>query len=169
MKQPISKRGFTLIELLVVIAIIGILASVVLASLNSARTKGRDAAIQSEMNQYRLLLELEYSDTGSYAALKGGWRANAASCTFSGSYAAQAQDICESLVELTAGCGYVSGCLLIGNTNPNADSTFTIMAALPGATQAAGGTTQWRCLGSSGGNYTGPLNSFTGSGCWANP
>lgn len=54
------KRGFTLIELLVVIAIIGILASVVLASLNSARAKGSDAAIKSNVNNARAQAELFY-------------------------------------------------------------------------------------------------------------
>jgi prepilin-type N-terminal cleavage/methylation domain-containing protein len=58
------KRGFTLIELLVVIAIIGILASVVLASLNSARDKGADAAIKSNLNNARAQAELSYDDSG---------------------------------------------------------------------------------------------------------
>ncbi|QQG38223.1 MAG: type II secretion system protein [Candidatus Kaiserbacteria bacterium] len=55
-----AQRGFTLIELLVVIAIIGILSSVVLASLNSARKKGRDARRIADIKQLQLALELYY-------------------------------------------------------------------------------------------------------------
>lgn len=62
MMQQIYRRGFTLIELLVVIAIIGILASVVLASLNSARDKGTDAANKSNLNNIRAQAELVYDD-----------------------------------------------------------------------------------------------------------
>jgi len=60
-------RGFTLIELLVVIAIIGILSSVVLASLNTARNKGADAAIKSNLSAARAEAEIYYdSNNNSY-------------------------------------------------------------------------------------------------------
>ncbi|HEX4799109.1 MAG TPA: type II secretion system protein [Candidatus Paceibacterota bacterium] len=69
MKKKIGQRGFTLIELLVVIAIIGILASVVLASLNSARDKGSDAAIRSSLNNMRAQAELWYdSNSQTYGS-----------------------------------------------------------------------------------------------------
>lgn len=56
-----KNRGFTLIELLVVISIIGLLSSVILASLNSARLKGSDAAIKSNLNSSRPQAELFYN------------------------------------------------------------------------------------------------------------
>lgn len=62
MTRKSDTRGFTLIELLVVIAIIGLLSSVILASLNTARKKGRDARRLSDLKQLQLALELYNSD-----------------------------------------------------------------------------------------------------------
>ncbi len=64
-------RGFTLIELLVVIAIIGILSSVVLASLNTARGKGANAAVKANLNNIRAQAELVYDSASpnSYATV----------------------------------------------------------------------------------------------------
>jgi prepilin-type N-terminal cleavage/methylation domain-containing protein len=67
-----NTKGFTLIELLVVIAIIGILSSVVLASLSTARSKGKASSIKAQLVSFRTQMEVE-ADGGAYgpAALAG--------------------------------------------------------------------------------------------------
>jgi len=71
------RRGFTLIELLVVIAIIGILASIIMVSLNTARLKGRDARREADFNTIQLALEEYANDHGTYpqgtCAYLSGW------------------------------------------------------------------------------------------------
>ena len=67
-----NQKGFTLIELLVVIAIIGLLASVVLLALGSARSKSRDAKRVADVRQVVSALELYYNDNNGYpTALTG--------------------------------------------------------------------------------------------------
>ena len=80
-----QKRGFTLIELLVVIAIIGLLASIVLASLNSARKKSRDARRQADLKQLQNALELFANDnSGNYPSIGATASAGGANDTTAG-------------------------------------------------------------------------------------
>jgi general secretion pathway protein G len=61
-----NKKGFTLIELLVVIAIIGLLSTLAIVSLNSARQKSRDAKRVADIKQVQTALELYYNDNFGY-------------------------------------------------------------------------------------------------------
>lgn len=58
------ERGFTLIELLVVISIMALLSSVVMASLNAARVKARDARRQADMAQIMNAVAVFYNTNG---------------------------------------------------------------------------------------------------------
>lgn len=108
-----THRGFTLIELLVVIAIIGLLSSVVLASLNTARDKAKEAAIKSQALEFRKLMFLDFTETGNSTNLGRGWvgggTANGqTSCEargYTGPYAIQAVNICNS-IRNTLGTAY---------------------------------------------------------------
>ncbi len=61
-----AQKGFTLIELLVVVAIISLLSSVVVASLNTARAKSRDAGRITAIKQVQNALALYYVDRNDY-------------------------------------------------------------------------------------------------------
>ncbi|NUM25523.1 MAG: type II secretion system protein [Candidatus Buchananbacteria bacterium] len=64
--EKMKKRGFTLIELLVVIAIIGLLSTLAVVALNSAREKARDAKRVADIKQVQTALELYFNDSSSY-------------------------------------------------------------------------------------------------------
>jgi prepilin-type N-terminal cleavage/methylation domain-containing protein len=82
-------RGFTLIELLVVIAIIGLLSSVILASVNTARARGRDAVRQQALTELRTAIEMYANDhNGVYPLGGGGSGAWSSQCSTWGGYAA---------------------------------------------------------------------------------
>jgi len=66
-----NKQGFTLIELLVVISIISLLASIVLASLNSVRAKARDTKAIAELRSISIALQLYYDKYNSYPDNQG--------------------------------------------------------------------------------------------------
>jgi len=97
--HKINTKGFTLIELLVVIAIIGILASIVLVSLNSARSKGRDAARVTALKEMAKSIQLNDADPApTFWTTVGG----------------------------TTGCsaGSVKNCLAIGKSGAGVSSGF---------------------------------------------
>lgn len=129
MKKNLFKRGFTLIELLVVIAIIGILASVVLASLNSARDKGSDAKIKSQLAGARTAAELFYDNQTpkSYGAAVAGTEAPGSSigagCN-SGMFAST------ELSEYTANANYPANVSTNGKCTSVGGTSYVISAPM---------------------------------------
>ena len=137
MKRSQSK-GFTLIELLVVIAIIGLLSTLAVVALNSARQRSRDAKRVSDIRQIQTALELAFSETNNYpteSATVLGASTDDVLCNNGGSATFQGD---------TTGCSTIYMGLVPTNPTPNGaaytydsatgSGTYWITFSLEGAT-----------------------------------
>jgi len=136
-----NKKGFTLIEVLIVVSIIGLLASIVLASVSAFRSRGRDTRRLADIRQIQGALEFYYSTNGSFPP--GTWaQAKTTLEQLSGinklsndpSYPAKTYEYA------TNGSTYVLKATLDGISNPavNGDIDGTILATINCGSQGAG-------------------------------
>ena len=141
------RRGFTLIELLVVIAIIGILSAVVLASLNTARSKGADAAVKSNLETVRTQAELYY-DNNSNRYNANGTSAATGSCSTANTMFAADTTISNAVTQAGTAGGGTPACRMSAD-----GSAYAVQSQLK--SKDGSGNTQYYCVDSTGNAKTG--------------
>ncbi len=156
-------KGFTLIELLVVIAIIGILSAVVLASLNTARSKGNDAAVKANLDTIRTQSAIYYDNENGYSEAGTAITAiTAGSCTgtgVDGSILADSNVAAAIAAADAASTGAAVCSLGAATVTPAAQtSTWAVYVPLSTGSSPAG----W-CVDSTGKSQASAL--ITGAGC----
>ncbi len=128
-----NKKGFTLIELLVVIAIIGLLSTLAVVALGSARVKARDSKRLSDLKQLQTAFELYYTDQNAYPAGSGValGDANHACLNSTGFAAAGCSNPYMGLVPVDPSSG--------NYTYTAASNTYTVNATLEGTVNGLSG------------------------------
>lgn len=121
------KRGFTILELLVVVGLIALLATVVMVALSSARNKGKDANIKSNLanarNQAELFFSTNTMNPNSYTGVCTNGVVGGA--TAIGSYvlaAAQAKGLSSYVDNWTFPPRSISGDLVSAKCNATSDA-----------------------------------------------
>jgi general secretion pathway protein G len=142
----IRQFGFTLIELLVVISIIGILATLIVANLNSARSRARDAERKSDLKNIEAALRLYYNDYGTFPANdnsyqpKGCGLSGITSCTWGGEWNSGSVIYMQTLpADPLSSQTYRYTAI----TTNNLISSFTLQACLENASDPNGVTSVW--------------------------
>ncbi|MEK9131663.1 MAG: type II secretion system protein [Patescibacteria group bacterium] len=139
-------KGFTLVELLVVIAIIGILSSIVIGSLNGARTKGNDAVVKAELAGIKPHADIWYDNT-TVGGTNGSYGDNTTVCATDGNGTVTAtgmfadDSILPTLVDIKK--NGASGSVVVCNVSDDGQKWATSISALKNA------ETSW-CVDNSG-------------------
>ena len=159
-----SEKGFTLIELLVVIAIIGVLSSIVLASLNTARGKGANAAIKGNLANMRAEAEIFYDGAGNYGAAWAAGSACPASIAAANGTMFADKNIYNMITAAATAAGYNSTTAVKCYVNATAGSHAWAVTAPLKTDEVIGGITMKFWCADSKGNSSGRATDFaTGS------